>query len=170
MPTKQQHTTETMKHIKSFMTVAAVGIALLSAMQSSAQVTRPVADRPAAVIEKPVRPERPERPVRPERPEGPLLVMREEVRNFIEESKEARAEFLRKQTELLKEARGASEEQREEIRAKVKENRSEFLDSQRDAREDVRKHLAELRDKLREHRDAMDDAKDSARRRRDGDN
>ena len=68
--------------------------------------------------------------------------------------------------------RGATEDQRDQLRAQLKENRDAFLTQQRDAREDFRKQLAELKDKLHDHQDVVDEAKaeakDNAKKRKDG--
>jgi hypothetical protein len=58
--------------------------------------------------------------------------------------------------------------QREEVRATLKENREAFLDRRREAREDFRKRLVELKDKLQDRREAIEEAKRDNPRRRAG--
>jgi hypothetical protein len=103
-----------------------------------------------------VRPDMPVRPDRPERPERPPLPP--ELKALLEKFETAREEYLKEQAELFKQLRGATEADREAIRAQIKEKREIWIEKTKEVREEIRKRLEELKDKLPTRREILDNA------------
>ena len=86
----------------------------------------------------------------------------QDVKKLIQKFESEREAFLKQQEQLLKQLRGATADEREKLREQIKANRETWLDKQKDLREDIKERLAELRDKLPKHKDAIEDAKEKA--------
>jgi hypothetical protein len=89
----------------------------------------------------------------------------DEIKKFIDDANKTRADFIKKQQELRGAMAGATREARDQIRNQLRQNREDFLNQQRDSRQDLRLKLATLRDQLKQHQDAIDDAKAEAKSR-----
>jgi hypothetical protein len=86
-----------------------------------------------------------------------------DIRQIVAAASKARADFLKNQQDLRSTLRTADKDSREQIRSRLQEQRDAFLVQQRDAREDLKKKIATLREQLKDHRDAIDDAKQNAK-------
>ncbi len=82
---------------------------------------------------------------------------------MLAEAAKNRADYLSKKAELLKGLQGADAQAREQIRAQLKDAREQFLAQQRDLRSDLRKTIEQLKDRLPDHGDVIDHAKDQAK-------
>lgn len=99
---------------------------------------------------------------RPDRPEQQRLPvdLRERVANF----EKVREAYLAEQRQLLRKLRGATDEDRNQIRDLIKARREAWLEQARQFREEARERLTELRNgALQSHREALDAARDNAR-------
>jgi len=125
---------------------------------------RPMAERPA---ERPERPERPDRPKRPEHvrdiPKAVLQHAPDALKKMIHRLEEARHAYLERQKELLKQARNATDEEKEAIRDQLKDNREGFLERTQTLRREIHQRVHELRDKLKDRREVIDAARDDKR-------
>jgi gas vesicle protein len=80
----------------------------------------------------------PERPPSPDRPSPP-----QSVKDLVKDFQTARQNFLHSQQELLRQLKGATQEQRAAIREQLKDNLNEWREAQKS-------HLQELRDQARD--------------------
>jgi hypothetical protein len=98
---------------------------------------------------------------RPERPEQQLLPLdlRQRVANF----EAVRETYLAEQRELLRKLQGATEEDREKIRELIKSRREVWLEQARRFREEAKERMAELKNALPSHKEALEAARDNAR-------
>ena len=110
------------------------------------------------------------RPSRPERNDGfsagvsmPVPPSAAEVRKMIDDFKEAQARFVEEEKALKSKLTEAKENDRALIRSEIQSRREAFLDQQRDAREEIRKRVAELKDRLKDHQEIIDQSKEQAR-------
>ena len=124
---------------------------------------RPNVDRPSD------RPQRPDRP-RPQRPghdhDIPKVVLKhapDALKKMIDRLQDARKAYHDRQKDLLKEAKGATDEEKDAIRDQLKDNRETFLDRTQDLRRQVHKRIHELRDKLTDRKEVIDAARDENR-------
>ncbi len=95
-----------------------------------------------------------------EPPERPSRELGEEVRKFAEDVKQARLDFIKQRQDLRKRA---IEAERDRIRAALKENRPPATALQPDAQQDFIERVAELKQRLSDHREALEEAKDDAK-------
>jgi len=126
---------------------------------------RPTTKRPSGE-----RPERPQRPDRPKRPghdhDIPKVVLKhapDALKKMIHRLHEARHAYHDRQKDLLKQAKGATDEEKEAIRDQLKDNRESFLDRTQNLRREVHKRVHELRDKLKDRKEVIDAARDENR-------
>jgi Skp family chaperone for outer membrane proteins len=75
----------------------------------------------------------------------------------------AREAFLAKIAELEKQARGANDQERAQIRERINELRRELLERARAIREEASERKRELLERLPKHREVLDEARDKAR-------
>lgn len=106
--------------------------------------------------------------VRPGRPDQdiPQIVLKhapDALKKMVNRLHEARHAYQGRQKDLLKEAKGATDEEKEAIRDQLKENRENFLDRTQNLRREVHKRVHELRDKLKDRREVIDAARDENR-------
>jgi len=99
------------------------------------------------------------RPPRSERPELP-----QEIQKRIDRFEKSRESYLARQQELLRKlnAKGATDEDRAQIRAQLQSLRDEWYDRARAFREEARTRMKDLQAELPKHRDALNDAKEGA--------
>jgi hypothetical protein len=102
--------------------------------------------------------------VRPERPErGDKLVAvdpSEELKRIRDEFKQAQNRFVEEQKELRQKLKEATEDDRARIRSEIQIKRQGFLEAQREAQDEIRRRLIDLKDQLKDHREAVDAAKE----------
>ena len=110
------------------------------------------------------------RPSRSERPDFPP-----ELKLRLRSFESLRETYLARQEELLKKWRGATDQDRERLRAQLQVLREEWLDKARAFKEETRTRVEELKGELPKYREALDaarenalDAAKSARKRRGG--
>lgn len=94
-----------------------------------------------------------------------ITSLSEEIRKLVNAANQARAEFLRKQ-ELQRVALETLQKQaRDLIRARAQALHDTILKQQREVREELRQKVAELKTQLKEHREAIDQAKQETKSR-----
>jgi hypothetical protein len=108
-----------------------------------------------------------------EQPESPLRLQMESafmvsevpssVRESLVKALEHRMQYLTARAEALKSMRGANAEARAEIRAKLKETREDFLALQRENRHELRRSLEEIRERLADHAEVVNQIKEEAK-------
>ena len=104
------------------------------------------------------------RPLPPERPAPGTIVrpvldrpaLPAEVAALIAEFEKQRDAYLQAQRDLLKQLKGATDEERARIREQLKAQREAWLEQTKAIREDIRKKMEELRDKLPNRKDIKD--------------
>jgi hypothetical protein len=115
----------------------------------------------------PEMPETPEQPQAPERPEAPDTLARPEIpadaKELLAKALQERMQYLSARADMLKSIRGANAEIRAELRAKIKASREEFLALQRENRSDFRQSLDEIRERLADHTEVVDQIKEEAK-------
>ncbi len=87
----------------------------------------------------------------------------QQVQERLQQFELMREAYLKQQNELLRQLKGANDEQRELIREKLRDQRQRWLDQSRLFREQARERLAELKEKLLRHQDVLDAARERAR-------
>lgn len=136
--------------------LAAGSVAAGESRPTSDDTTRgDIEDRPVVVGED--RPQRPgiDRPNRPERPLPPGM------REQLERLQNARERHLRRQADLRRELRDATDEERAALRDQLQENRERWLAFQRDLRDRLRDRVKTMRDQLQDDlQDVVDDAQE----------
>ena len=80
-----------------------------------------------------------------------------DVRERLRAFERAREMYLRRQRELEKRLKGATEEEREKIREQLKDRRTAWLEQHRQFKSDLRDRVRELRRELPALRDAIDE-------------
>lgn len=125
---------------------------------------RPNVDRPNE------RPQRPDRPTRPDRPghdhdisKAVLKHAPDALKKMIDRLHDARKAYHDRQKDLVKEAKGATDDEKDAIRDQLKDNRETFLDRTQTLRREVHKRVHELRDKLTDRKEVIDAARDENR-------
>jgi hypothetical protein len=98
---------------------------------------------------------------RPERPEQQRLP--QDLRDRLASFEKVREAYLTEQRELLRKLRGATDEDRDRIRELIKSRREAWLEQARRFREEAKERMAELRDALPSHKEALEAARDNAR-------
>lgn len=98
---------------------------------------------------------------RPERVEQQRLP--QDIRDRLQQFERVREAYLTEQRELQRRLRGATDADRDQIRELIRERRAAWLEQFRTFRQEARERLAELRDALPNHREALDAARDTAR-------
>jgi hypothetical protein len=99
---------------------------------------------------------------RPDRPE--LQRLPADLRERLARFETVREAYLAEQRELLRKLRGASDEDRDQIRELIKTRRDAWLEQARQFREEAKDRLTELRNgALQSHKEALDAARDNAR-------
>lgn len=156
-----------MKSLRMLVALGALGLALGLNAYAQDTTPRPTPTDPPR-IDPPPRPEitpvPPERPglpprgevLRPDRPNRPGLPP--EIAALMREFETDREAFLAKQREVLKTLQGATEEQRATIRETLRQNREQWLKDNAELREQIRQKLQELKDKLPNRREVLDNA------------
>jgi hypothetical protein len=86
----------------------------------------------------------------------------DQVKQLLDDIKNARSKFLQDQKNLQNKLKDANEAARDQIRNEMQDKRDQFLEQQKDMREEVIKRVAELKDQLKNHQDLIDSAKDRA--------
>ena len=99
-----------------------------------------------------------DRPLRLERNKLPPEVL-ERIRIF----EQARKRYLEQQEALLRQLRGATDEERARIRQQVQRAREQWLERARQLRQEFKDRLPDLRDKLPRHREVLEGAREAAR-------
>jgi len=154
-----------MKSLKSLKRLAAIGaLGVTLGLNAFAQDTPPrptPTDPPPRPEVTPPPPQRPGQPprgevIRPDRPNRPGLPA--DIAKLMREFETDREAFLAKQREIIKTLQGATEEQRASIRETLRQNREEWLKANTELREQIRQKLQELRDKLPNRREVLDNA------------
>lgn len=92
----------------------------------------------------------------------------QQVQERLQQFELMREAYLKQQNELLRQLKGANDEQRELIREKLRDQRQRWLDQSRLFREQARERLAELKEKLLRHQDVLDAARERAREQLNG--
>lgn len=87
----------------------------------------------------------------------------QQIRERLQQFESMRETYLKQQNELLRQLKGANDEQRELIREKLREQRQQWLEQSKLFREQARERLAELKEKLLQHQDVLDAARERAR-------
>ena len=85
------------------------------------------------------------------------------VKKLIDEFKQARTDFLQEQKQLHQQLKEASEDGRAQLRAQIDAKKQLFLDQQRELRDEIKRRVGDLKDTLKDHRDVLDAAKESAK-------
>ncbi len=93
------------------------------------------------------------------------LQLSADVRNAVDLANALRVEFVKKQTVLRQAMITANQTAREQIRARLRDNREAFIEQQQEIRGDLRKKIAELKDQLKDHADALEQAQVEAKAR-----
>jgi hypothetical protein len=89
--------------------------------------------------------------------------VRDAVKAALAEAQQQRTDYLNKRAEMLKALQGADADGREQIRTQLTEAREAFLAQQRENRKELRKTIQDLKDKLADHSDAVEGAKEHAK-------
>jgi len=97
----------------------------------------------------------------------------EQVRLAIDAAQKARADFLKAQQDFRTQiASATTQAAREKLREDLQAAREIFLTAQRQAREDLKTSIAKIKEQLKDHQDAVDnarqEAKDKTHGRKDG--
>jgi hypothetical protein len=147
-----------MKNPKALIILCAIGLAFGGRLASAQDATKPVLpiDPPRAL--EPAKPGDSKKPESPGRSEVPNAIQK-----LMDDFKQARKTYLDEEKALLNKAKEANKADREALRIKIKENRQEFLETQKAAHEEIKRQAAELRDKLKDHREVIDEAKEKAK-------
>lgn len=99
-----------------------------------------------------------DRPGLPEQAGLPLMI-RERLRLF-ELKREA---YLAEQLDLVRQMRGASNEERKRLREQLREQRQNWLDEAKQIREQARLRLQEMKQELANHSEVLEAARERAR-------
>ena len=83
-----------------------------------------------------------------------------DIKDMIAKFEKDREAYLQQQKDLLKQLKGATDEERDKIREQLGDSRDKWLDQAKSLREEIRSRIAELRDKLPHHGDILDAAKE----------
>jgi len=97
---------------------------------------------------------------------GRRAVLPEDLKRLLTEFQKARAEFDQQSSELVRQAKGATEADRARFREQFQELRRQFIEQQKTMREEVRRRIEELKKELPQRRELIDAAKEKARERR----
>jgi len=138
--------------------------------------TQPATPAASATLESSTTPTMTQPPASPQPPPASdqlvNLQIADAVKMTLADAQKQRAEYLSKRAELLKSLRTSDTQGREQIRVQLKEARDRFLTQQREARTELQKNMQELKDRLADHADVIDHAKENAKNtaksRRDG--
>jgi gas vesicle protein len=122
-----------------------------------------IADRPVVIpplttpgeANLPVAPERPASPDRPSPPQS--------VKDLVKDFQAARQNFLSSQQELLRQLKGATQEQRAAIREQLKDNLNEWREAQKIHLQELREQARDLIDTVPAIRDVVDSGRDEGR-------
>lgn len=128
--------------------------------------TTPVSPERPVVVNLPDRssPELPERPDAPKIPGSGSLGAPLAVLDMIAAFKEAREAFLAAQSEIVGALKEATEEQREEIRARIRDNVDQFRQAKLDAVQELRNRVEEVRNELQpDLEDVINQARENGR-------
>jgi hypothetical protein len=88
----------------------------------------------------------------------------ETVRERVQKFEQLRAAYLEQHRKMLQELKGASTElDREQIRERIQERRQEWTDLARQIREHARERVTALKERLPNHGELLDQAKEQAR-------
>ncbi|MCI0539700.1 MAG: hypothetical protein L0Z50_31210 [Verrucomicrobiales bacterium] len=109
----------------------------------------------------PARGNQPERPERANR--AATLDPSEELTKIREEFKQAQTRFVEEEKELRQKLKEATNEDRARIRNEIQTKRQNFVDAQREVRDEMRRLMIDLKDRLKDHQDVIDAAKEGAR-------
>ena len=153
--------------MKNFVLPAVVlglGLLLPSALAQGNSGSTNIADRVARIIlpdpaalNSPINSPTGVRPSRSERPDFPP-----ELKLRLRSFESLRETYLARQEELRKKWRGATDQDRERLRAQLQGLRDEWLDKARAFKEKTRTRVEELKGELPKYREALDAARESA--------
>jgi DNA anti-recombination protein RmuC len=85
------------------------------------------------------------------------------IQDRLQQFQLKRAEYLKRMQEQQREMKGASDEQREQIRAKLRAERDGWLRLAREIRDRARTRLQEMKDALPSHQEMLEEAREKAR-------
>jgi hypothetical protein len=146
-----------MKNFKTFAVLTVIGLALagqsVSAQDAAKRPTTLPLPTPAVKVETP----------QSDKDKAGASGLPDPIKKLKDDFKQSHQTYLDEQKALLNKAKGGSKEDQEVLRAKIKENRQEFLEKQKAVQEEIRKQMADLKDKLKDHREVIDEAKEKAK-------
>jgi len=145
-----------MNHTKPLTVLAALAIAFLGQStfaQNAGKSNQPEPPKGLPAVDKPAA--KPETPNRSE--------VADAIKKLQDDFKQTRENFLDHQSELNRQLKNATKDDREKLRTEIKEKRKEFLELQKEARQEAKKRMDELKGKLKDHREVIDEAKDKAK-------
>ncbi len=172
-----------MTSLKTALTMGALSFALTNFSTLGADTSGPPITTPPATPAIPATPAQPgsdNNPTQPALPAEPAIPpvgseltptdkpvsigsqFAEAVRKAIDDANQRRAAFLQQQQQTRSELAKATKERRAELREELQRAREEYLANQRQARADFREQLKQLKEQLRQHQDAIDEAKEQA--------
>jgi hypothetical protein len=85
------------------------------------------------------------------------------LKKIREEFKQAQNTFVEEQKELRQKLKEATDDDRARIRNEIQIKRQNFLDQQLEVRDEIRRRASDLKDKLKDHQDVLDAAKEAAK-------
>ena len=150
------------------LSCCAVGVGITQEVpKQTAPPQEEVAPAPAAgdgspVVVPPENPNQNQTPEPPERPDTPQPP--QTVKDLVKDFQAARERYLQEQKELRRQFRQASEEQREAIREQLRENLAEWLELQRMRVQELREQIRETRDAVKDYDRVLDAAEEKRRR------
>ncbi len=92
-----------------------------------------------------------------------LKELPQQIRERLLEFEKQREAYLKQQSDLLRQLKGANDEQREKIREQLRLQRHQWLEQAQQFREQARERLLELKDRLPQHQEVLDAARERAR-------
>lgn len=83
---------------------------------------------------------------------SPQAQLPDDVQRLVEQFRTQAGVFVARQKELNQQIKGATAQQREQLKEQLKSNRERFLEDTRQVRVEIRERVRELRDTLKENR------------------